>query len=136
MWALHSAAIKRWSTGALEAGTCAQDEIARQSEVIIVELDRLASLLPAMVVDYLRRERPAMAGPARQRQALRAAQVGVLRLGLGETYVQIAARPEINGGLRSLESAYALLVDAYLDAWRRQDLPGALVPVAGSHPER
>lgn len=136
-WELHAAAIERWfgRAGELLAGELLgrRGEGERLRTPLIEDFDILAPLLVGLVDDHLRRTRQ-MAPVARIRVAERAARVVVLRLGFGETYAQIASRSEVAASLRSVKAAYALLVDAYLAAWRQQRLPPPIVPVALSAP--
>lgn len=137
VWELHAAAVKRWfgHSGELLAVALLRDgELERLRTPLIEDYDILAPLLIGLADDHLRRTRPEMAPMHRRRLAGRAARVVVLRLGFAETYEQIAARSEVGCSLRSVKSAYALLIDAYLAGWRQQRLPPPIVPVALSAP--
>ncbi|MGI8731073.1 MAG: hypothetical protein ACR2LK_14010 [Solirubrobacteraceae bacterium] len=142
-WDLHREAVAHWLRSPERADGPSEYLMAimirerprrpRRQELwtpMIDEFDRLAAVLVALVDEHLRDERPDMASTVRAGMALRAAQVGLCRLALGETYAQIAARPEIHGSLRTVKTAFGLLLDAYVVTWRRALLPATINPVA------
>jgi hypothetical protein len=128
---LHAEAMRRWRTRSdglvLDALRPRERPRLAIDTPLLSERDEIPAALVSLVDAHLRRTRPDMPSTTRWKLAWRAAQVGLCRIGFGQTYAEVAALPGVAAtSVRPLKADYVTLLAAYTATWRAGRLPPLL----------